>query len=274
MIRIIKSATVPVPLATRGSTDRPRLEKKYAADPAACQVPGNKLLEAREGIYKDERVKLQLRIDQHDKCCYCETKGFAATSYEAVEHFRPKGGYQQAASDPLTKPGYYWLAYEWHNLYLACTRCNTDYKGNLFPLRYPAARAHSHADALSMEEPLLPDLATEDPTRHLTFRENAAQALDARGQACIDVFGLDRPALIKQRQDHLCNLHNARIVGAFDLSAPLSTRARKFLRDFGYTLAEGKQVVANAKQQWTEAAFDSAQFASMVRAKFPGKPIN
>lgn len=111
MIRITKSAIVLAPLAARGNTDRQRLEKKYAADPAACQALGDKPLDVREGIYKDEQVKLQLRIDQHDKCCYCETRGFTATSYEAVEHFRPKGGYQQAATDPLTKPGYYWLAY-------------------------------------------------------------------------------------------------------------------------------------------------------------------
>jgi uncharacterized protein (TIGR02646 family) len=272
MIRISKSATVPTPLDTRGTTDRQRLEKKYAANPAACQVPGNKLLEAREGIYKDERVKTQLRLDQHDKCCYCESKGFAATSYEAVEHFRPKGAYQQVATDPLAKPGYYWLAYEWSNLYLACTRCNTDYKGNLFPLRYPLARAQSHADMVSLEQPLLPDPATEDPAQHLTFVEDAAKALDARGQACIEVFGLDRPELIKQRIEHLQALHNARVVGAIDLSQPLSVRARKFLRDFNYTLAEGQRVVAAAKKKWAEAAFDSGQFASMVRAKFPLRP--
>ena len=93
---------------------------------------------------------------------------------------------------------------------------------------------------MSLEQPLLPDLATEDPTRHLTFREDAALALDARGQACIDVFGLARPALIKQHQDHSRALHNARIVGALDLSKPLSARAKKFLQDFDYTLVEGK----------------------------------
>lgn len=271
MIRIHKSPTAPAPLGTRGATDRRRLENLYAADPAACQVPGNKQLEARESIYQAEAVKQQLRIDQHDKCCYCESKDFVSTSYEAVEHFRPKGGYQQVATDPISKPGYYWLAYEWSNLYLVCTRCNTDYKGNLFPLQNPATRAHSHTDDLGAERPLLLDPATEDPAAHLSFVEDAVQALDARGQACIDVFGLDRPALIKQRIAHLQALHNARIVGALDLSLPLNSRARQFLRDFGYSHAEGQKIVEVARQIWAEAAFDSGQFAGMVRAKFPNK---
>jgi uncharacterized protein (TIGR02646 family) len=272
MIRITKNATAPAPIGTRGATDRQRLERIYTANTVACQAAGNKLLESREGIYKDERVKRQLRADQYDKCCYCESKGFTATSYEAVEHFRPKGGYQQVSSDPVVKPGYYWLAYEWSNLYLACTRCNTDYKGNLFPLHYPAARAHCHMDVLSLEQPLLIDLATEDPTKHLTFIEDAVSPLDGRGQACVDVLGLDRPELIKQRIAHLQELHNARIVGALDLTLPLSERAEKFLLDFNYTLAEGQQIVNVAKMKWAEAAFDSAQFAGMVRAKFPTRP--
>lgn len=272
MIRITKSPTVPAPLDKRGTADRQRLEKTYAANPTACQAPGNKLLEVREGIYKDERVKQQLRTDQHDKCCYCETKGFAATSYEAVEHFRPKGGYQQAPADSVAKPGYYWLAYDWPNLYLACTRCNTAYKGNLFPLRYPAARAHNHAEMLSLEQPLLPDPATEDPAQHLTFVEDAAQAMDARGQACIDIFGLDRPELIKQRIEHLQALHNARIVGALDLSLPLNAHVKNFLVASKLTRVEAQPIVAAAQKKWAEAALDSAQFAAMVRAKFPSRP--
>jgi uncharacterized protein (TIGR02646 family) len=272
MIRIQKSPTAPAPLSSSGQRHRRKLEELYEANPAACQVPDNKVLEARQSIYKDERVKQQLRTDQHNKCCYCETKDFTSTSYGDVEHFRPKGGYQQERTDALTKPGYYWLAYEWSNLYFACTRCNSDYKGNYFPLRVPAARARSHADMLSLEQPLLPDPASEDPAAHLTFVEDAVKPLDARGAACVEAYGLDRPELIKQRIEHLQDLQNARIVGALDLSTPLSAKARKFLRDFNFSLAEAQAVVDAARRKWAEAAFDSAEFAGMVRAKFPTKP--
>jgi hypothetical protein len=44
----------------------------------------------------------------------------------------------------LEQPGYFWLAYVWANLFLACQLCNQSFKKNLFPLADPAKRARSH----------------------------------------------------------------------------------------------------------------------------------
>jgi uncharacterized protein (TIGR02646 family) len=273
MIRITKSQPAPTPLTTRGARHLSKLQATQAADPAACQVPGNKLLESRDGIYNDAQVKAQLLSDQHRKCCYCESRP-TSVSYGDVEHFRPKGGYQQVRGGPLHKPGYYWLAYAWDNLYFACHLCNQEFKRNYFPLRNPTKRARCHIDPLAQEQPLLIDPATEDPARYLTFRQDAIAPKRAsrRGQACIEAFGLDRPELISRRIEHLKRLTHARIIGGLDLSLPLSATASQFLQEARLSLAEGQALVVDARRIWQEAALDAAEFAGMVRANFPHLP--
>lgn len=270
MIRITKSQPAPAPLLTRGTQHVLALQAIQAADPAACQAPGNKLLDAKDGIYNAASVKTRLLSDQHRKCCYCESRP-TSVSYGDVEHFRPKGGYQQVKGEPLHKPGYYWLAYEWSNLYFACHLCNQEFKGNYFPLRNPRQRARCHTDALPQEQPLLPDPATEDPARYLTFRQDSIRPKrgSQRGKACIEAFGLDRPELLDRRIEHLKRLLHARIIGAIDLSLPLSATARQFLSEARLSLAKGQALVADARRMWYEAALDQAEFAGMVRANFP-----
>ena len=85
---------------------------------------------------------------QHDKCCFCESK-VTHISYGDVKHYRPKAGYRQDPEEPLGRPGYYWLAYEWSNLMFCCQICNQRFKRNLFPLADPARRAETHHDDLS-----------------------------------------------------------------------------------------------------------------------------
>lgn len=272
MIQITKSQPAPAPLGTSGARHRRQLEELQAADPAACQLPGNTRLVPKDGIYNDARVKARTRADQHDKCCYCKSY-FSGTSYGDVEHFRPKGGYQQNAADTLHKPGYYWLAYSWSNLYFACQLCNQRFKGNQFPLADPTGRAKLHSDSLALEQPLLPDPATENPAVHLSFTQDAARALDARGAACIVVFGLDRPELIRRRQEHLKALSYARLVGGLNMTQPLAPAITAFFQDLRLTDAESVAMVAEARRVWEAAALAAAEYAGMVRANFPLLPI-
>jgi len=273
MIRITKSQPAPAPLTTRGARHLRQLQAIQAANPAACQTPGNKLLESRDGIYNDAQVKARLLSDQHRKCCYCESRP-TSVSYGDVEHFRPKGGYQQVRGELLHKPGYYWLAYAWNNLYFACHLCNQEFKGNYFPLRNPTKRAKNHNDVLAQEHPLLPDPAAEDPARYLTFQKDAIlpKRDSLRGRACIEAFGLDRPELIDRRIEHLKRLTHARIIGAIDLSLPLDATARQFLSEARLSLVAGQALVDDARRIWQEAALDAAEFAGMVRANFPHLP--
>ena len=79
----------------------------------------NAQLRARETAYSAKSVKNALIKAQHEKCCFCEAKG-THVAYGDVEHFRPKGGFRQDPNDPLGRPGYYWHAYAWENLFFSC----------------------------------------------------------------------------------------------------------------------------------------------------------
>lgn len=116
---------------------------------------------------------------------------------DRVEHFRPKGGWRQSPGQPIEQPGYYWLAYEWSNLFLACGPCNSRHKRNLFPLT---------------------DQAYELPV-----------ALTFRGDETIGSLKLDRLALNDQRtfrleevKKVLMALRMAKAVGVRTLEADLN----------------------------------------------------
>ena len=187
MIRIERPLEPPEVLRDKG-------ERKTRAD---CESRDLHLYDYRSGskrfkfdndIYAHESVKSALSLAQYRKCCYCESR-FGATSYGAVEHFRPKGAVQQERGEDREYPGYYWLAYSWSNLLVSCERCNTSHKGSLFPLANPELRCRSHHDDAGVESPLFVDPAREDPRQHIRFRGAAVEHLTERGRVTIRGLG-------------------------------------------------------------------------------------
>jgi uncharacterized protein (TIGR02646 family) len=202
MIRISKP-DAPAILKKRGSLATQSLCDEF--DSASDDyLRGEKTFEFDSTLYGAKSVKTALRTAQHDKCAFCESK-FAHVGYGDVEHFRPKGGYHQRAGEPLGRPGYYWLAYAWSNLYFSCQLCNQRHKKNLFPLAVPGQRAKNHHHRLEDETPLLVDCGVDDPEAFIGFREEYAYAIDgnARAEATIEILGINRDALIEARRDHL-----------------------------------------------------------------------
>lgn len=150
-------------------------------------------------IYGHEDVKTALRNLQHGICCYCESY-YDSTTFGDVEHYRPKGYFQQHKGDKQNRPGYYWLAYKWDNLMYACEKCNRIYKKNYFPLKDPSKRFDKDLRNISQEEPLLINPYEEkNPERHLTFDENRIKPLTDEGKASIEYYGLDREELDESR---------------------------------------------------------------------------
>ena len=121
------------------------------------------------GLYGAKSVKNGLKKAQLDKCAFCESK-ISHIAWGDVEHFRPKAAYRQGANEPLIRPGYYWLAYEWSNLLFCCQLCNQRFKGNDFPLIDVTRRAKSHHDSIRAEQPLFIHPAIGDPSLFLEFR--------------------------------------------------------------------------------------------------------
>ena len=164
------------------------------------QTAPSKDEEVDSDIYGHEDVKTALKKLQNGICCYCESY-YAHTTYGDVEHYRPKGYYQQYKGDKQHRPGYYWLAYKWENLMYACEVCNRTYKKNYFPLKDPDKRFKRETLDISREEPLLINPYEEkNIEKHLTFEENRIKPLTDEGKASIDYYGLDRRELDESRR--------------------------------------------------------------------------
>ena len=196
---------------------------------------GEREFNFQESIYGHHTVKRVLNRIQNTKCCYCERPVFKY--YRDVEHFRPKSNY-------------YWIAYDWENLFLACPVCNRQYKRAQFPLENPDMRAESHHDDINREEPLLINPAEENPEEFLTFRKEIIFSVNGnrRGAKTIEVLGLDKDAEEERRKRY------------------------NDLKD-KFTLAKADpdeypdlvDVIVNAKETIINAVKDSAPFAAMAR---------
>ena len=202
MIRYEKSTGVPSSLR-RGAAATTRDRAAHDADRSAYRN-GDKKFSFSKGIYGTDAVKKRLKADQHNKCAFCEAV-FDANVAGDVEHFRPKGAITTDAG--RIHPGYYWLCYDWANLSFACPDCNGYRKRDRFPLRVEADRARDHHDDLARERPLLLDpYGAQSPRDHIVFRGEAPEARTDEGHATIEVLGLSRTALARDRLIHLRNI--------------------------------------------------------------------
>jgi uncharacterized protein (TIGR02646 family) len=171
--------------------------------------------EARASVYGNDQVRAALEELFHDKCAYCESRVSAVADWD-VEHFRPKG----KVAERDGHPGYYWLAYEWSNLYPSCSHCNQRRKdrprwGDLqyagsggkmdqFPLEDESSRALSPDDDLGTEARLLLDPCADRPEEHLRYTVDGqvvAVVGSRKAEVSIDVFHLRRRRLRDQRRN-------------------------------------------------------------------------
>ncbi len=257
MIRIEKPAQAPEVLRTRGAAECTALCEQFEQDPDGYQC-GTAKFDFQRSIYGNDAVKTALSDAQHGKCCFCESK-IHHISFGDVEHFRPKAGYRQQGSDDLQRPGYYWLAHAWSNLFISCELCNRRHKGNHFPLQNPTRRATSHKADLGLEKPLFIDPSTIDPEKHISFRQEVPYAIadGPMGRETIKALRLDRDQLNEMRWDRYKMLETLYLVATRSPPIPETAEARSHLE---------------------RAVLDSAPYASMVRAAlargFSNEPVS
>jgi uncharacterized protein (TIGR02646 family) len=169
----------------------------------------------------------------HGKCAYCESAMGHVTPAD-VEHWRPKGKIR--IDDGTLIDGYWWLAADWENVFAACPHCNrptrhdvpggsrTAGKGMRFPLVTPHVNAPREGDERT-ERPLLLNPCDSDPAgrpeQHLVFATElelagVVQATaddtgcdDLVGRTSIDVYALNRSALVTRRAEKLNAIRTA-----------------------------------------------------------------
>lgn len=253
MIRIHKPASPPAILVSAGKRRRSEHSRDFTRSRAAF-LCGERTFEFDRSIYSDASVKRELIAAQHDKCCFCESKVSHITSGD-VEHFRPKAACRQGVDAAIERPGYYWLAYEWANLYFACEQCNRRAKGSLFPLVDPAHRARSHHQArrVGREAPLFLNPGVDDPEVFIAYRDEVPFAIAAnpRAAATIAALNLGRDELSERRRDRL---------GALQVSCLVIEAARGGTRRLPRDLVEAATRVVAASSR------DDAEYAAMSRA--------
>jgi uncharacterized protein (TIGR02646 family) len=206
MIRIVKPAA-PAVLLGQGMEATREMCEAYELASDDFKSGAKDFNGFASAIYAAKDVKDTLLNAQHGKCAFCESF-VRHISYGDVEHFRPKSGYRQRPTDELKRPGYYWLAYAWANLFFSCQLCNQQFKRNLFPLKDGRRRARSHTHDLSKEVPLIVDPSRLEPANFIEFREERAHAVGGcpEGETTIEVLGLNRSELMEARGRRLQTL--------------------------------------------------------------------
>lgn len=242
MIKIDKS-TVAIPsiLASNGRGEQAADALKALFD------QGNTTFVFQKAIYGHKTVKEVLINIQHNKCCFCEAK-ITHISHGDVEHFRPKAGYQIDEMQALIQPGYYWLAYDFSNLFFCCQVCNQTYKKNYFPLADERKRATSHTDDYRLEESLILHPAIDAIDDHLAFEAEVIKPKNGsqKGAETIKRTGLNRPTLLEERLSYLKTL--------------------RFLEE----AAKGNSETALAcRAHFKEVGKSKHLYSAMVRANFP-----
>ena len=217
----------------------------------------SKKLEFDRDIYAHKEVRVLLEAVQHGKCCYCETR--IAHVGGDVEHFRPKSSIRRQPGGVREYPGYFWLAYEWDNLYLACRDCNEKHKSDVFPLQNEAKRARSPQDRLGAERPTLID-PKHDPCSILSFDGPTVVPVrgNERGRLTIECLGLNRSSLEEDRRTHIGNLRNLQDM------AVIAQRAPEILEELGFNPSEKLIELDEARRAAEEGTMEYAAMARVV----------
>lgn len=145
--------------------------------------------------YKYHDIKEVLFDIYNKKCAFCEQR----IEVPHIEHFRPKNTY-------------YWLAYSWDNLILACPTCNTFKSrkflvaGTFFQFQFDPATTfqniHRSCAVIDVsEKPVLVNPEVEDLSADLIFNEyGEVKSTNARLQHTIEQCMISRDDLCYQRK--------------------------------------------------------------------------
>ena len=174
---------------TRGACPQSLVKNKSKWDrelAAAKQSRDKVRIRNAESKYAQLDVKMALETSFNEKCAYCESE-INSVSFSHIEHFRPKSKFDTSC-------------FEWSNLLLACSRCNSKaHKGDHFP-------------EVKDGGPLI-DPSAEDPNQHMTFvydrgtKLALANPTTVRGTTTVSLFGLNvRKALLKRRSNFVRKL--------------------------------------------------------------------
>lgn len=250
MIKIVKGPAPPE-LLSEGATLIEKLKSDFDADPDG--YANGKLKFTFTDCYKSEAVVAALKDCQHDKCCFSEAR--FKGDYRQVEHFRPKGRIDGYRIQSRIYPGYYWLAYEWTNLFLCKELINISFKKTYFPLQDEHERNTNH-HLTHVEVPLLIDPAVDEPRDHIRFYRDEPIHLSKRGLLTIKLLGLQHPDFEEGRRKHLAMLEGMKdiidigVARGIDIQDPMFEKLLTLLREATQPPAEFSSMAIDFLSDW------------------------
>ena len=135
-----------------------------------------------------------------DKCCYCESK-IGPAGFGVIDNFRPKSGARGLDKD-FNPNHYWWLTYEWENLYYSCQNCNR-YKSTWFPIAGKIGETDASISELNQKEaPLFIDPCIDNPEKEILYKtDGTVYSESKKGQITIELLKLNREELVQARLD-------------------------------------------------------------------------
>lgn len=270
MIKVNKSPKIPSHLLSEGQKQTQTDIAEFLIDstPFYLQNKTSKK-EFNKSIYGHPSVKEQLKKDQHYKCCYCETN-FIVSSPGDVEHFRPKTAYKELGIKKKNKPSYYWLAYDWNNLFFSCEVCNREYKKEYFPLEEKTLRSipHNSRSSIEDEKPLLIS-PLENTEEHIEFNKDTILAKTRRGEVSITLYGLRRKGLLDSRYSKFLELD--RIKGMKGDEKRVTQEMVNSLNEISgesYTIYSLRQLIEENNKFIAYSISDKGEYSLMTRSNF------
>lgn len=180
-------------------------ELKIADERLRAFYNRHKDLRSQERFSKLFNVELQneflteLEKVFNGKCAYCES--IIESKDKAIcNNFRPIGG-ARGLNNEFSNDHYWWLTYEWNNLYYCCSTCN-NYKSTWFPVEGKRVGAEtSYRNTIIAENNLLLDPCNDRPEQHLIFSKNGeVDFITAKGETTIEILKLNRVDLVEARK--------------------------------------------------------------------------
>ncbi len=212
------------------------------------------------------KVRPELHRLFHSKCAYCESPLESRRDGD-IEHFRPIS--RAINLDGKMASGYWWLAFEWSNIYLACAPCNRTYKRNRFPVR---GRRAQYGTNVADEDALLLDPCQSLDFEEVHFYHVPDPALEEvridpeteRGKITLETLGLNRTDLRRRRFEEwqrFAELLNQSIVNT---AAPAQPTIERGIR----SALGPESPFSSMKRAQAEMFFQS--HGETLDARFPG----
>jgi hypothetical protein len=174
---------------------------------AADEVARKVIIDANEGLWRDDRIRDWLLQQFGNKCWY--TEAYESVSPIHVDHYRPKGRAKDLDGNECE--GYWWLAFKWQNYRISGHLINVK-KLDVFPIIEGVRANADDPISLELEAPLLIDPVTPQ-ARLISYEkdEDACIAVPAAGingtekfraEKTIEVFGLNMRDRLNQKRTY------------------------------------------------------------------------